>query len=477
MKKWSIIAGLLLSIPALAQTGYEIKVTFKPFKNQFIYLGHYAGKTLPIVDSVKLDANSTGIFKGKNVLPGGIYLVGYPNKQGFFEILLDKQQKFSIVADTATLKKGIQFQNNPDNTLFNGYQLYMTEKGKEINNLRQQLGAATTAADSAAINAKLLKTDSSVKAYRENIIKKNPSSFLTTLLQAMREPELPVALQQQRTKADSLAAYRYYKDRFWNGINFWDNRMLQTPFFEDKLDKYFTQLVVPDADSVNKELDWMLGYASINKDMYKFLLSKFVNRYINQKYMYEDAIFVHLFEKHLAAKKPDWYDDKQYKTITDRAYSMMANIVGTPAADIVLPDSLGVIRSMYADSSRFTIVCFWDPTCGHCKEVLPKLDSMYRAKWKAMGVNIFAVAKETDGSQKDWLGFIGEKNLQNWTHVYYSKEEEKKKIQAGIPGYSQLYDVLTFPTLYLLDKDKRIIAKKLSWEQTDEVLQIKMKAQ
>lgn len=85
MKKWSIIAGLLLSIPAFAQTGYEIKVTFKPFKNQFIYLGHYAGKTLPIVDSVKLDANCTGTFKGKKVLPGGIYLVGYPNKQGFLK--------------------------------------------------------------------------------------------------------------------------------------------------------------------------------------------------------------------------------------------------------------------------------------------------------------------------------------------------------------------------------------------------------
>lgn len=477
MKKWSIIAGLLLSIPAFAQTGYEIKVTFKPFKNQFIYLGHYAGKTLPIIDSVKLDANSAGTFKGKKVLPGGIYLVGYPNKQGFFEILLDKQQKFSIVADTATLKKGILFQNNPDNTLFNGYQLYMTEKGKEINNLRQQLATVTTAADSAAINARLTRTDSSVKAYRENIIKKNPTSFLTTLLQAMREPELPAALQHQQTRADSLAAYRYYKDRFWNGINFWDNRMLQTPFFEEKLDKYFNQLVVPDPDSVKKEIDWMLGYASINKDMYKFLLSKFVNRYINQKYMYEDAVFVHLFEKYLATKKPDWYDDKQYKTITDRAYSMMANIVGTPAADIVLPDSLGVMRSMYADSSLYTLVCFWDPTCGHCKEVLPKLDSMYRAKWEAMGVRIFAVAKETDGSKKDWLGFVNEKDLQNWTHVYYSKEEEKKKIQAGIPGYSQLYDVLTFPTLYLLDKDKRIIAKKLSWEQTDEVLQIKMKAQ
>jgi len=40
-----------------------------------------------------------------------------------------------------------------------------------------------------------------------------------------------------------------------------------------------------------------------------------------------------------------------------------------------------------------------------------------------------------------------------------------------------LYDVLSFPTLYLLDKEKRIVAKKLAYEQLDEVLQLKLKKQ
>ncbi|HEX2630411.1 MAG TPA: hypothetical protein VHM26_15430, partial [Chitinophagaceae bacterium] len=61
--------------------------------------------------------------------------------------------------------------------------------------------------------------------------------------------------------------------------------------------------------------------------------------------------------------------------------------------------------------------------------------------------------------------------------VYYSKEQEKALITSGIPGYSQLYDVQTFPTLYLLDKEKRIVAKKFSLEQADEVLQARMKGQ
>jgi hypothetical protein len=73
------------------------------------------------------------------------------------------------------------------------------------------------------------------------------------------------------------------------------------------------------------------------------------------------------------------------------------------------------------------------------------------------------------------LKFIRDYKLESWTHVYYSKATEKDRIDKGIPGYSQLYDVQSFPTLYLLDKGKRIVAKKLSLEQIGEVLQLKMK--
>jgi len=221
----------------------------------------------------------------------------------------------------------------------------------------------------------------------------------------------------------------------------------------------------------------MLGPASINEEMTRFLLIKFVNRYLNQKYMWEDAIFLHLFEKYIAQKEYSWLTAQGRKTITDRAYSLMANIMGSPAADIELPDSTGQMKSLYSDSASYSIVAFWDPTCAHCKEVLPKLDSFYRAKWKLEGLKIFAVAKETDGTRKDWLNFINEQHLTDWTHVYFSKADDLARINTGIPGYSQLYDVMTFPTLYLLDKNKRIIAKKLTYKQIDEVLNLKKKGQ
>ncbi|HEX8357159.1 MAG TPA: DUF4369 domain-containing protein, partial [Segetibacter sp.] len=87
-------AFLLLCTSALwAQNGYEIKVTLKPFKNQYVYLGHYYGKQLPILDSVKLDANSTAVFKGTKKLGGGIYLIGFPDRMNRFEFLIGDEQR------------------------------------------------------------------------------------------------------------------------------------------------------------------------------------------------------------------------------------------------------------------------------------------------------------------------------------------------------------------------------------------------
>ena len=477
MKRALLPLTLAACLSAFAQTGYEIKVTFTPFNNQYIYLGHYFGKTYPIIDSVRLNAKGEGVFKGTKALQGGIYLIGYPNKSGFFEILVDKNQHFSIIADTATLNKDIKFINSPDNVMFRAYQKEMNTRGKTINDLQDQLKRATSTADSTRITDQLIKQDKEITAYREGIIQKNPKAILSALLVCMREPVLTGRLKEPKNKVDSIGAYNYYKAHYWDGVNFWDGRLAYTTFFEEKIDKYFTQLVVPNPDSVIKEIDWMLGYASASAEMNRFLLVKFINRYLNQKYMWEDAVFVHLFEKYFAQKDYDWLNEKGRKTITDRAYSLMANIMGTPAADVELPDSSNKQVRLFSINAKFTVVVFWDPTCGHCKEVLPKLDSFYRAKWKAAGTQIYAVAKETDGTRKDWLKFISDQQLWDWTQVYYSKADDKSRIDAGVPGYSQLYDVQSFPTIYLLDQDKRIVAKKLTYQQIDEVMQLKMKGQ
>ncbi len=465
MKIAASLLCTLLSLAVFAQEGYEIKVTLKPFKNQYVYLGHYYGKQLPIVDSALLNEKSEAVFKGKKKLGGGIYLVGYPDRSHNFEILIDKNQQFSIIADTGRIRD-IRFINSPDNTTFKAYQQYMSVQGKKIDSLNKL--PVSNPDDGLSVYGQVEEAKKAISKYRNDIMTKDPGGILSALLHAMKEPEVPQ--DDPRMKTDSLFAYRYFKTHYWDGVNFYDDRLARTPFFESRIDKYFEQLVFPSADSVIKEIDYMMAFAGASEDMERFLLVKFINRYLNMKYMWEDAVFVHLFEKYFANKNYPWLNEAGRKTITDRAYSLMANITGKPAADIELTDTAGKQTSLYSINANYIVVAIWDPTCGHCKEVIPQLDSAYHAKWKAMGLKLFGLARETEGKKQDWHSFISDHQLNEWTHVYYSKAEDQARVNAGIPGYSQLYDVQSFPTLYLLDKNKNIIGKKLTVTQIDEIL-------
>lgn len=474
MKKLLLLPFFFIACQLAAQTtGYSIGITLKPYANQYVYLGYYYGKIKALADSVRLNGNSTGTFTGKEKLNGGIYFIVSPRKEILFEVLLGKQQSFSIQADTVGLPQSVHFINSPENTLFQSYSKFAAVNGKTASGYMSELAAAKTKTDSSHITAKLHDLNEKMLQYRDSIAAKNPGSMLAILFRALKEPVVPPAARQPGGRYDSLYAYNYFKGHYWDGISFTDERLLRTPIFEPRLDKYYKTLVVPAPDSIEKEVDAMLAKSAASKEMYKYLLTYFVQQYINPQYMGQDAVFVHLFEKYINNNPAvDWFTEKYKKYMTDRAYSLMANLIGAPAQNLELVDTLEKPRPLYDVSAPYIVICFWDATCSHCKEVVPKLDSIYRSKWKKEGVVIYGVM--VDGGKEAWVNYIRANNLTDWIHVYETAAQRDSGYAAGKPNYRQLYDVYQTPILYLLDKDKRIIAKKLTYDQIDEVLNVKM---
>jgi thiol-disulfide isomerase/thioredoxin len=312
-----------------------------------------------------------------------------------------------------------------------------------------------------------------MQLYRDSLTARHPSSYLATLFQAMKEPVIPPASKQPGGKYDSLYAYHYYKSHYWDGVSFSDGRLVRTPFFEAKLEKYYKELVVPVPDSIIDEVDHMLLYSRTSTEMFKFLMVHFVQKYINPEYMGQDAVFVHLFEKYINTGQTEFFTQQYKDFMFKRAYSLMAYLIGQPAANLEMVDSLDKPTTLYNVKSDFIVICFWDPTCSHCKETVPKVDSIYKAKWKKEGVTVYGVM--VDGGKDNWKKFINDNKLTDWIHVYQLPSQQSAEEAAGKPGYRQLYDVYQTPILYLLDKDKRIIAKKLSYLQLDEVIDLKLK--
>ena len=451
----------------------NISISLTPLKNCKVYLGSYYGKSQVIADSTILNANSMGAFKSNTKLTPGIYFVVSPQYTIQFELLVGKNQVFSIKADTAQKDKAV-ITGSVDNDLFKQYSAFSVGKGKAINLASQQLAVAKNKEDSTRLKNEIAQLNKSLQQYREKIIKEDKGSLLASLLGAMKRPEVP-AIPVVKGKTDSTYPYRFVKEHFWDDVAFNDNSLLRTPFFEPKLDDYFKYYVSPEPDSIIKEVNYMLLFARTGKEIYPYLLTKFTNKYMNPEFMGQDKVFLFLFENFYAKGDTLLLNPASRKTITDRAYSMMANQVGNPAPELNLTDTLGKIVSMYALKGPLTFVVFWDPTCGHCKEELPRVDSIYKAKWKALGMKLYSVNIH-ENLMKELKQFVKDKKFStDWVHVYQTNAALTAEQAAGKPNFRQLYDVSKTPTMYLLDDAKRIIGKQLSIEQFDDLIDAKLK--
>ncbi len=467
------ILSLLLAIVLVnTASAYEIKFNSNCTQG-FAYLTYYFGNNLNIEDSAAINSKGEAFFKKDKVLPGGIYAIVYNDKKISTEFLIDKQQKISIVADTAKPAQAI-ITGSDENILFRQYQLFVNEQGQKLNQERRKYNEAQTATDSALHEKNYAALNKELNDYRFNIVAEKPNSMMAVLLEAMKAAPLPQ--KQPLTRQDSLDNFQFYKTHYWDGISFMDGRIVRTPFFLPKLERYYREVLAGmPADSLIKDIDYKLLLARTAPEMYKLLLNWFTDEYINPKYMGQDAIFVHLFEKYHSKGLTPWLNETQHKSISNRAYMQMSNLLGNIAANMDMLNTADKPIALYDVKADYTLVLFWDPNCGHCKEEIPHIDSIYRAKWKQQNLKIYAVL--TEDNHPLWLKYVTEHNLSDWINVYQSAAMRKEEEEAGRISYRQLYDVIMTPTLFLLDKNKRIIGKKLTWQQLDDLLQVKIAAE
>jgi thiol-disulfide isomerase/thioredoxin len=464
--------AFFISIPvSLLAQGYKVTLQTPDYNSGIAYLTYYYGKNINIEDSAAVNSKGVAVFQKNAKLLPGVYSIVFPGKNKLFDFLVDTEQIINIKADTTDLVNKTTVTGSKQNILFQQYQKYVAEKGSSLQNELNAFKASKTKSDSLLHEKNYSDLNKELNDYRDKIIKEHPESMLASLLTSMKEPKALNATPV--TRQDSVNNYDYYKKHYWDGISFMDDRIIRTPFFLPKLERYFEQVVSQAPDSIIKESDYLLLLARSSPEMYKFLLNWLTDEYINPKYMGQDAVFVHLFEKYHSKGVSSWLNEKQMTAISNRAYMLMSNLIGEQAANLNMVDSAGAPVPLYSVKAPYVIVCFWDPTCSHCREEVPRMDSLYKAKWKKEGIKIYGVLTESKEIPK-WKEFINKYNLQSWINVYQTEDQKKTDEDAKKPSYKQLYDVTQTPTLYLLDKDKRIIAKKLTWQQMDDVLQMKI---
>lgn len=459
MKRISFIAVLFLGmvIPAIARHGYKIQLKIPGVKDSMVYLTHYYGKPLPTIykkDSARFDKNGVAVFKSNDSsFTGGIYMMLLGDRKTYFEFLLNSGDDISMTADLAKLPEGVKFKNSPENDRFQEYVDFLSGYSKQQQALQKEYKEAKNAEDSAAVRKKASASSKDLTNYRKNYTAKYPNTLLAAIFKALSLPQVPEGVHYlpDGVTRDSAFAYNYYKSHFWDDLDLQDDRLIHAPIYDAKLEEYFTKLVLPWPDSMEKEADMLLRKAKGTKDMFKYTLWWLTRHVENSKVMGMDEVFVYLVENYYMKGDAFWLTNDELTKYVDRAQKIAPNVIGNIAPEIKVPNIMTKkMESLYDIKAKYTLVIFYAPSCGHCQHEVPALDSLYRAELKAKGVKVLSIA--TEGEEKAITDFIAKYKLEGWTNAWDHDH---------VGDWRGKYDVYSTPTIYLLDEKKIIRGKRI----------------
>lgn len=460
----TLLIVLITSISInIAAQGYNIDVTIKGWQDTTLILGHYFNKKMLVNDTIQINEKGMGTFSGKEALPGGVYIIYMPD-QKYFDLIIDNEQQFSIYADKEDPVQSLIIKGNKQEKAFNSYQKFISIQQKSANQLQQKIkDEAANKKDSVDIwKDELTELSKKVNSYWDDILHHHEGTFLATFVNAMREVNVPEFKADENTP-DSIVQwkrYQYYKTHYFDNMDMKDDRLLRTPFFNNKLETFFTKTVFQIPDSVVKESTRVIEMAEGNSEMEKFLIQYTFNMVNESKLMGMDAAMVALAEKYYLSGKADWVDSEFLTKLKDRVQKLKPNLIGNTAPDLKMVSSNNEFYRLSEVYSSLTILVFWEPDCGHCKKEIPLIKKDVWDKYQNLGIKIFAVFTQVE--TEEWTTFIQENQLEEWINVYDPYNQS---------NFRNLYDIYSTPTIYILDENKKIIAKRIGADQIPDFIE------
>lgn len=456
----NIIFVLLLSFPVIlsSQTdkGYKINISIHGLRDSSTYLAYHFGDKQYITDTVKLDKSGNGTFSGKTILPHGIYMIVLPGRK-YFEMLITDDQDFSLECKYSDYANTLKFSGSEENTAFVDYQKKWLSMQQKASSVSRRIQNNKGNQDSLKILITIQKAEEdNMKAYLRSVIAANNGNLLATLVKALLPIDIPEFKVPMGIKnPDSVRwvmNYIYNKDHFFDNIDLKDESLLRTPILYARLDAFFTNVVIQSADSINREIDKIIKKVQGDYKIFQFVLVYLFNHFRESEIMGHDAVIVKLADDIYLTPKADWVTKDFREDLRKQVELLRPNLIGLKARNLVMDSYKGIFVSLDDVEKDFTILYFWEPDCGHCKEATPKLKAYYD-KPRDYTMEVFAVC--TTAEKAKWTKYI-EDNKLTWINGWDPDRSSH---------FDYYYNVQSTPLVYILDKNKKIIAKKISVEE------------
>ena len=136
-------------------------------------------------------------------------------------------------------------------------------------------------------------------------------------------------------------------------------------------------------------------------------------------------------------------------------------LLGKVAPDITVFTEDNQPVRLHEIECEYMVLVFWAPDCGHCKKSMSDIVAFHE-KFKDKGVETVAICtKAMDKTASCWE-FVKDKGMDvlkyNLADQYYKSRFQVK------------YNIRTTPKIFILNKDKEIVLKRLASEKLEDAM-------
>jgi thiol-disulfide isomerase/thioredoxin len=471
--------------------GYDLRFHFKGNKDTVMYLVKYMWDQKYIVDTCKHIKDGQAIFKGKQNLDKGVYVLVSQGKSIYFDVFVNEGQKFTMNCENGDIVNSMKVVGSKENETFFSYIKFITAKNQEFGKYQAQTKGMNKKDSTQFMQDKIMGMNTDVQNFEKDFMEKTKGTYVHAVMNLKTEKNPTDVPKASNGRPDSVYQYYWYKSHFFDGMDFTDDRIIRTPFFADRVKRYFDQVILQAPDTVIAEIDKVLAKCTQDSLVYNLLFSHFTYKYELDKRMGFDKVFVHLCDNYIAkGKTKKVYDAETTKKIMDRCGILRALLLDATAPEIYMIDtthgrevmklgfdtaktseSITKLYYKHADklatmfktlsqvNAKYTVLVFWSVDCGHCQTEIPKLNDTLKTLKGKVDFKVMAVYTKED--YEAWRKFIIDKKL-DFINVFDP---------VHINDLKNKFDIYSTPVIYILDRNKKIKAKRLASEQVVQMLQ------
>jgi len=450
-----LVFFLLMPLFSLPNSNYSVSGKIYGCGGEKIVFSRIYGKEIINIDSVTLTNSCSFQFFFPDSLYVGVYKISINYKS--LDIIFNKENiVIESVPEHTGAYKIIQSEENKLYWSFLSQTLLINDSIKQISLLGDKLYEEDPKANSDKLKKLYYQiTELGLKKQKlsDSLILINPKLFAAKIIKASLMPIFK-AYMKKKDAADYPNEIEFLREHFFDNIDFTDSSFLHTKIIYDKIGEYLWYVNnPPSVDSYKKAIDFILVRAADNNNIYDYVINSLLRSFYHSDW---EDVYSYVVEKYISQNTCS--NDEKSKDLLEKSNTIKALKKGNKAPEIVSKDVNGKETILDSIRSPYTLIIFWASWCEFCEKSLPELKSIY-ALYNPKGLEIFAYS--LDSIKQNWVDATNRLNI-SWINTSDLKGYEGTPIKS--------YNIWSTPTFFLLDKDKKIIAKPANINILKEVL-------